>query len=205
MEGRRYYLDVMAGNDGFAKLNAELERHNRGRVRQRRRQWHPDKHFLLGNHEERILRAAEDNAQLQGTVDLAHLDTRGWQVHTFLEPVELDGVTYAHYFYNPMTGRPYGGGTIENRLKTIGHSFTMGHQQTLMYGLRPVGKYFHHGLIAGSCYLHDEDYKGPQGNSHWRGIIICHQVEHGSYDPMFVSLDYLCRRYEGTRLDRSAW
>ncbi len=93
-----------------------------------------------------------------------------------------------------MSGRPFSG-MIETRLKTIGHSFTQGHQQTLMYGVRYVGEQSQHGLVAGSCYLHDEDYKGPQGNAHWRGIIICHEVQDGSYDPMFISLDYLCRRY----------
>jgi hypothetical protein len=76
----------------------------------------------------------------------------------------------------------------------------MGHQQTLDYAIRFVAGGSQHGLIAGACYLHDEDYKGPQGNAHWRGVIVKHQVEDGSYDPMFVSLDYLCRRYEGVSL-----
>ena len=96
---------------------------------------------------------------------------------------------------------PYGG-NVETRLKTVGHSFTMGHQQTLMYGLRFVAGQSQHGLVAGACYLHDEDYKGPQGNAHWRGIVIKHEVRDGSYDPMFVSLDYLCRRYEGATLEK---
>ena len=100
-----------------------------------------------------------------------------------------------------MTGKPYGGQNIETRLKTIGHTFSMGHQQTLMYGLRFVAGKSQHGLVAGACYLHDEDYKGPQGNAHWRGIIVKHQVKDGSYDPMFISLDYLCRRYEGSSLE----
>jgi hypothetical protein len=25
---------------------------------------------------------------------------------------------------------------------------------------------------------------------------VCHEVRGGTYDPMFVSLDYLCHRYE---------
>jgi hypothetical protein len=100
-----------------------------------------------------------------------------------------------------MSGRPLGGAAA-GRLKQIGHTFTMGHQQTLDYAIRFVAGRSHHGLIAGACYLHDEDYKGPQGNAHWRGLIVKHQVEDGSYDPMFVSLDYLCRRYEGVSLTK---
>jgi hypothetical protein len=78
----------------------------------------------------------------------------------------------------------------------------MGHQQTLDYAIRFVKGESQHGLVAGACYLHDEDYKGYQGNAHWRGIVVCHEVREGSYDPMFVSLDYLCRRYEGVPLSK---
>lgn len=185
MEGRRYMADIQAGNDGMAILSSKIQDLPR---------------FLLrGNHEDRITRAIEADAQLDGLLSLDSLESPGWEVSEFLYPIEIDGVGYAHYFYNPMSGKPYGG-MIETRLKQIGHSFTMGHQQTLSYGLRYVGGKSHHGLVAGSCYLHDEDYKGPQGNAHWRGIIVCHEVQGGSYNPMFVSLDFLCRKYEGTPL-----
>lgn len=207
MEGRRYVADIAAGNAAFSLLNDPLAHYNMGR----RLKWEPRRVFLLGNHEDRIRRAWESDPQLEGllTQDTLNAAAWGWEVHDFLEPVEIDGVTYAHYFYNPMTGRPYSGQNVELRLKNLGYSFTMGHQQTLLYGLRFVGGRSQHGIVAGSCYLHDEEYKGPQGNRHWRGVIVCHQVEGGSYDPMFVSLDYLCRRYERMRLadyvERHPW
>ncbi len=198
MEGRRYLADVKAGNRGFDLLNEPLAKYNKGR----RVQWWPERHFFRGNHEHRITRACEDDAQLDGILSLDHLNAKawGWKVHPFLEPVEIDGITYAHYFYNPNTGRPYGGENLFNRLKTIGHSFTMGHQQGLAHAIRPVGKTRHHGLVIGSSYLHDEKYLGPQGTAYWRGIVVCHQVENGAYDAMFVSLDFLCRKYEGKTL-----
>lgn len=198
MEGRRYRADIEAANSAFDVLCAPLEDHNR---RHPRKPWEPTKHILLGNHEDRIDRACSDNAQLDGTIgthDLNYAD-HGWTVHPFLKVVMLDGVAYSHYFYNPMSGNVFGG-MIETRLRNIGRSFTMGHQQTLLYGVRYVAGRSQHGLVAGACYLHDEDYKGPQGNAHWRGIIVCHEVEGGSYDPMFVSLRYLCQRYEGRTL-----
>ncbi len=195
MEGRRYTLDVNAGNLGFERLNEPIAQVQG---------WTPRKIFLLGNHEDRITRAAEADPQMEGVVSLDHLNAAalGWEVHPFLQPVNVNGVIYSHYFYNPMSGRPYSGNSMDLRLKTIGHSFTMGHQQTLQYGIRFVGGRSQHGLVAGSFYQHEEDYKGPQGNAHWRGIIVCHQVERGSYDPMFLSIDYLCRRYEGKTLGR---
>lgn len=148
--------------------------------------------LLTGN--SRIERAANDNAQLDGTVSLDDLDHLDWEVFPFLQPVNVHGVTFAHYFYNPLTGRPYAG-LIDTQLKTIGYSFAMGHRQVLQYGVRPVGNTMHHGLVAGSFYAHDEEYLGPQGNDNWRGLIVMHQVVAGTFDPMFVSLDYLVRRY----------
>lgn len=202
MEGRRYVADIRAANEGFARLCAPLAEYNRLRKERKERQWWPERHITLGNHEDRITRAAEADAQLEGILTLDDLDYRkhGWEVHPFLQPVELDGVVYAHYFYNPMSGRPLSGNAL-SRLKTLGHSFTMGHQQTLDYALRFVRGQSQHGLVAGAFYLHDEGYKGFQGNAHWRGIVVCHEVINGSYSPMFVSLDYLCRRYAGLPLD----
>ena len=201
MEGRRVIADLEAANDGFAILNAPLYEYNNKRKLFKERQWWPDRHILLGNHEDRITRATEDDAQLDGLLSLDSLEyaDHGWTVHPFLKPVFLDGVGYSHYWANPMSGRPYGGVAL-TRLKTIGHSFTMGHQQTLDYAQRPVAGRLQHGLIAGACYLHDEQYKGYQGNAHWRGIVVCHEVRDGSYDAMFVRLDYLARRYEGMDL-----
>lgn len=198
MEGRRYKADIAAANEGFDLLCAPLAAYNRSRATKRKRQWWPDRHVLLGNHENRISRAVEEDAQLEGVISLDDLNfkSHGWTVHPFLEPLVLDGVHYCHYWYHPSTGRPYGGENLYTRLKQIGHSFTMGHQQGLSCAIRPVGKTRHHGLVIGSTYLHEEKYLGPQGTAYWRGIVVCHQVENGAYDPMFVSLDYLCRRYE---------
>lgn len=194
MEGRRYEEDIEAGNAGFDLLNEAF-------YSRKARKWDIPKLFLDGNHEHRVTRATEDTAQLDGALSLddMRVEAHGWERHAFLEPVEVDGIIYAHYFYNPMSGRPYGG-QARHRLTQLGHSFTQGHQQTFDYALRFVGGRSQHGLIAGACYLHDEDYKGPQGNAHWRGIIVKNEVERGGYDIMPVSLDYLCRRYEGMRL-----
>lgn len=196
-EGRRYEADIAAGNAGFDELDKPI-RQKRG--------YNPRKVLLRGNHENRLQRMldfdpflyAENGIHGLSEKDFNSLD---WEVHDFLEIVWIDGVAYSHYFYNPMTGRPYGGTAI-NRLKTIGHSFTMGHQQTYDIGVRHVGARQQRALIAGACYLHDEEYRGPQGNSHWRGIVICHAVHDGSYDLMEISLDYLCRRYEGMTIDQ---
>lgn len=188
MEGRRYVEDVAAGNEAMRQFRTVLrESAPKG--------WRPRMVFLMGNHEHRIVRAGEDNAQLDGAVSLAHLDLAGWETHDFLMPVQIDGVTYSHYFYHPNTGRPYSGTNVETRLGKIGTSFTMGHQQGLLYGVRSTLSGMQHGLVAGSFYQHNEEYRGPQAQGEWRGLIVKHDVHDGTYDPMFISLTYLERTY----------
>jgi len=205
-EGRRYVADIEAANDAFDVLCKPLDQFNAMKREHKHAQYLPDRHITLGNHEHRITRAADCDPKLVGLLQLDHLNYagHGYQVHDFLRPVCVDGIWYAHFWANPMTGRPYGGNAA-SRLKQIGHTFVMGHQQTIDYAVRflPGTGAQQFGLIAGACYLHDEDYKGPQGNAHWRGVIMLHEVDgDGSADPMFVSLDYLCRKYEGVRLSK---
>lgn len=66
-------------------------------------------------------------------------------------------------------------------------------------GTMVVEGYGHH-----NCYLHDEPYLTPQGNDQRRQIIMLHEVNgEGHFDPMFVSLDYLSRRFgDGRRIFR---
>ena len=201
-EGRRYQADVKSARYGWDVLNAPIEEHNKRKRANKEKQYKPKKHVLEGNHEDRINRAIEDNPILDGTIskDDLGLNRYGWKVHKFLHPVEIDGITYCHYFYNPMTGKPWGG-KAHTRLKNIGFTFTMGHQQVK----EVAEEYLANGevrraLICGACYLHDEDYKGPQANNHFRGIIVKHEVSNGNYLLMECSLDYLCRKYEGVPL-----
>jgi len=199
-EGRRYNLDITASKRAMEKLLAPLAEYNRQRREWKEKQYKPEMHMTLGNHEYRIQRTVDYTPEFEGMLSLDDLGyaEAGWVVHPFLKPVVIDGVAYAHYFSNPLSGRPYGGTNIDTRLKNIGFSFTMGHQQVYMVGERPLnnGRRIR-GLVWGSGYLHDEDYRGFQGNAERRGIAVKHEVHDGMYDLMEVSLDFLCRRYEG--------
>jgi hypothetical protein len=194
-EGQRLSDDIAAGNEGFAILDKAIKAHS-PRSRRKAR-----KIFLYGNHENRLERYLGEHPELIGSTPT--FDTCGWETHPYLEPVVVDGVTYAHHFYQPNTGRPYGGTNIETRLKSIGTSFTMGHQQGLLVGMRNVLGRMHRGIVAGSFYCHQEIYRGPQQQKHWQGILVCHEVSEGDYSLMEVSLGYLCRINTGLTLD--AW
>lgn len=153
-----------------------------------------NKAYFSGN--SRISRAVNEDPKLEGVITTDHfqLEKFSWEVHPFLEVVDIDGVKYSHYFINPdgLMGRPIGG-NIHNKLKILGHSFSMGHQQTYEVGVKYTGDGRRlRGLIAGSFYQHDEEYLGPQKNrQHWRGAILKTEVREGNYDLVELSMEYL--------------
>ena len=121
------------------------------------------------------------------------------KVQTSSGTMLVDGVAHhnCHYFQNPQSlMRTVLGGTIDNRLNKTKQSFTMGHQQTLLWGCQytATGQRII-GCVAGAFYQHQEAYQGPQGNNYWRGLVYKHEVRKGSYDPMFVSMGYLLREW----------
>ncbi len=198
-EGRRYKKDVAATKLGMDTLLGPLRKYNAHMRKLKQKQYNPDMDLTLGNHEQRIERAVEAQPELEGVIGYHDLPYEDWTVHDFLKPVVIDGVMYVHYLANPMTGKPYSGSAL-NQLSKVQHSFVVGHKQTLDATpyFTPLGKQTW-GIVAGACYLHNEEYKGYQGNAHWRGIIVLHDVHEGSFDPMFVSLDYLRNRYASNR------
>lgn len=202
-EGRRYKKDINAAISAMRALMTPLVRYNQKRREFKEKLYRPELHLCLGNHENRIQRAVDDDPKLDGFMQVEDLRYHeyGWTVHPFLEVVELDGVHYSHYFYNPLSGRPYGGQSIDTRLKNLGFSFIQGHQQNYMVGSRPLnnGRRIR-GLVHGSCYIHQEDYRGPQANGEMRAVFMLHEVSGGDYMLMEVSLDFLCRKYEGMPL-----
>lgn len=196
-EGRTYRADIEAGNRGMDLLMAPLHAYNETRKEYHEKRYHPTLEFFLGNHEQRNERTVEMDRMLEGTVGYHNfnLEQHGWNVHEFLDPVVHGGVHFAHYFYNPRTGKPYGG-QVNTMLKQIGFSFVMGHRQ----GKEQAEMYLSNGevrrgLIVGSFYQHDEQYLGPQGTNYWRGVVMLHDVGHGNFNLMEVPMGFLRDKY----------
>ena len=185
-EGRRVKEDIEVGNEGLRLFEKGLGG------------WQPKRKILLrGNHEDRITRAINEDPKAEGLFGFTDFNDveLGWEIIDYLVPVEVGGITYSHYFYRNGSGTPFGG-AIDTMLRNIGFSFTMGHQQGLRWGRRELPNgHVQIGLVAGSYYQHNEDYRGPQAAAEWRGLVVKFEVAEGNYDPLFVSMDYLRNRY----------
>lgn len=195
-EGRRYLADIEAAKEGMRRLWKPLDEFNAKARKNGKKQYNPRKVLTMGNHENRINRAVEQDAKLEGVLSTDALDYTGFgfEVYPFLDVVIIDGIAYSHYYITGVAGRP--ASSARAQLLVNHMSSIAGHQQGMQIatGRRADGKMITN-IIAGSCYEHDEGYLGPQGNKHWRGFLVLHDVRDGEFDLMPVSLKYLNRKY----------
>lgn len=197
-EGRRYTKDIESGREGLEALLGPLARYNAKRRSAKMRTYQPRRIFLIGNHEERIARAANINPELQGLIGYHDfgLHHYGFEVYDFLEVVNVDGVNYTHFCKNLNSSFPIGRAHLIAQRRHA--SFTTGHQPGLDYYISPFRTPEGHRVqtvIAGSYYMHDEGYRGHQGNDNWRGVIYKQDVKNGTYSPSFYDVEYMLENY----------
>lgn len=195
-EGRRYRNDIDAGNIGMDILLDPIYEYNIQAKKNKKKLYTPRRVYLMGNHDQRIARAVNSDPKLEGVIGYEDLNLEGWEVYDFLDVAVIEDIAFSHYFVTGAMGRP---ATSANAILNKKHmSCIAGHQQgrQIATAYRADGKQLTC-IICGSSYPHEEEYLEVQGNRHWRGIAILNEVNEGSFDEMFVSLNYLKSRYEG--------
>lgn len=195
-EGRRYTKDIEAAQMGMAKLLTPIEMKQNYQRRNKKKVYDPRKIITLGNHENRIDRAINNDAKLEGLISTRDLgyESFGIEVVPFLKVIVIEGVAFSHYFPSGVAGRACT--TANAQLNKKHMSCVAGHQQGLQIATahRADGQRIT-SIIAGSCYTHEEDYLGEQGNVHWRGMLMLHSVQDGEFDLVSVPLHYLKKKY----------
>lgn len=180
-EGRRYYKDIEAHADFQDRMWHFYKKNKKKR---------PHAITLIGNHEQRIVKASELSPELEGTITLDDLDLPYWY-DVIVEydgstpgSIQVDGIMYAHYLVSGVLGRPIGG---ENHATSLLNkkfvSCTVGHTHTLDYSVRTRadGKKIM-GLVAGCMQTNHPSFAGKASDLWWNGVIIKSNVSDGVYD-----------------------
>lgn len=192
-EGKRVQRDIDAGNAGLSRLSGSFKAV---------RGYAPQMYILRGNHEERIERYINDHPELEGAIGYDRFNDiyLGWTPVEFLKPLVIEGIAFCHYFprsgdgniSQTKRGAPSARAQVLREMRTC----IAGHKQGLDTHIHHTGNRTIRGVIAGSCYTHQEKYLSPQGTNYWRGILMLHEVKNGNFSLMEVTLDYLRRRYK---------
>ena len=188
---RCYVADTKAGNDAFRDFWIIIQKGYNANPN-----WKCRFIFIRGNHEDRRTKAIDlGPKEYLELLNLVQPDYNNWDVvMPFLKPIEINGVSFVHYIANDFTGKAIG--TARLALSRKHKSFVVGHKQTLDYAEETTlsGKRIQ-GLIIGACYFHDEKYKGPQGNSHFRGTAYLRNVLDGEFEMEIRNLKTLDKKY----------
>ncbi len=192
--GRSYRKDLDAGLEFDERLWAPLKRAKKKK---------PLRIFCEGNHEERMKRALDISPELDGVISFKDFELdKNYDIIVEYRGntpgiVTVDGVSYAHYFISGVMARNVGGEHPAYSIITKQfHSATCGHIHTFDYAIRTnaIGKKLH-GLVAGVF----QDYHAPwagEVNHLWsRGLVVKREVQDGSYDLEWVSIERLKKEY----------
>jgi hypothetical protein len=192
---------IKVGVDALERFDKPLSEYNeRARVN-KKAQYKPRKIFLIGNHEQRITRAVNMQSELEGLMSFEdfELEQHGWEVVPFLEPIEVDGIYYSHYFVSGVKGESISGMNIASSIVAKNMvSCTAGHNHTLDYAVKtgPDAKK-RMGLCAG-CFLDEhqhEEYANATEFLWWRGLVYKSNVKDGEYDLETISIQRLKQIY----------
>ena len=199
-EGLRYKKDVEVVKEAMKTLLEPLRTMQKVHKDGKHKVYTPRMVLTLGNHENRINRAINNNPQLEGLLSVKDLEyEKDWEVHDFLHPIFINGVGFNHYWPVGAMGRP--AASPAAIISKLHMSCVGGHQQgkQVAYGKRADGQSIC-AIIAGSYYQHNEDYMDLLSNKHWRGLVILNEVNDGHFDEMFLSMEYLKGKYGTKRM-----
>jgi hypothetical protein len=160
--------------------------------------------FCEGNHEHRITRALDLSPELDGAISFRDLELDKYYDdvvrYTGATPgsIEIDGITYAHYFVGGIAGRPLGGihagyaiATKKFSSATCGHSHLFDTSWHVDLQGNPVI-----GTVVGCFQDYTNDWAGDELGKLWnRGVVIKRHVNNGGYDLQWVRLDSLRKEY----------
>lgn len=192
-EGRRLSRDW----DSFQEAVDAMESAWKGK------KYSPRLIYCEGNHEFRIKRAQENNAELIGSLPdvCGHMASRGWEAYPFLKVAKAEGVLFSHLFPKTLTGRVtntsirYGANSANHQIRANMKSCVAGHRPGIDIAMVRGANHLLVGVIAGSFYPWKETYNGPSGDENWRGCVVLNRLKGGQMDPCLVSLQYLLETF----------
>jgi hypothetical protein len=193
-EGRAIKADIDAGLEFSDRMWHPMKKTKRRM---------PERHFLIGNHENRIPKVVNDQREFNGWLGLKDLDLDRYYDNVVEYNgntpgvLNVDGIHYAHFFVSGVMGRPIGGEHPATSLLTKEFvSCSCGHIHVKDWSERTTvaGKKIY-GLLGG-CFIDYHVGWAGEVNKLWSsGVSIKRSVEDGQYDLQWISLAALEREY----------
>lgn len=162
-----------------------------------------DIEFIEGNHEDRYNKWMQSDNRLK-TSDFPKTvhqliktkrPTIKLKYHRFLQPANIFGAIFQHYFVSGVMGRPQGGEHHANNLLKSQHSSCIcGHSHLLSTATRTKADGFKLHALVGGCFVDpkgDFAYAKAAKKLWWNGVHLLHFYAPGEFDVESISLERL--------------
>ena len=192
-----YEADINAYNDAQSRV---WDRYSLNKKKR------PYRFGLCGNHDERLNKAIALDPRLEGSkygISFSHLQTDHWfdeyvpYENSAPGIIDIDGVSYSHYFGSgnygtAMSGLHHAYSLLQHRhhSSTCGHSHKRGiyfkdsaHPKSII------------GLVVGCYKGKAEAWAGQSNFDWWSGVVVKRGIDNGVYEPQFVSMKALEKAY----------
>lgn len=200
-EGKRVSDDFKAVVDAQEKMFREINRLNIRLKKAKKALYKPELYMCLGNHENRINRAVNDDPKMYGMYGIENLkyEQFGWKVIPFLKALTLEGVSFIHYWPNAMN-RPIN--SVTTIMGIPGGSKISGHSH--VWDQRRDGRVSPKVVLVAGCFLDPEtqiegdamDYTFEVVRQAWyNGLFLLHEVENGNCLPVPITYRWLNETY----------
>lgn len=201
-ENERIQLDLDYARDARRRLTQPVLEYLNARRRNRKRVPKVRWVALLGNHEHRWERLKKDEPLWDifdgGVDDLSNATDWGWEVYPFLQPVNVGGINFCHYFPDKGIDRKAIAGVTpaRNLILRLHESCAVGHNHEFHIHREVTPLSTKIGLCVG-CYMEtDEEYAGLHGNIRWwRGIVVLDDVKDGVFDERKIPLNIIRKKF----------
>lgn len=143
--------------------------------------WLPQQIFFYGSREAELNRVKREKPSFRELLTIEALDLYGWIIPDYLEPYVLDGILYAHRFYDFINQVPLEG-NYQELISMFEMSFVHSGESEFSFGFHPnSAEILKQGLSGGRYNKWDQ--------SGFQGIYCLNNVFKGRYDLETVSLN----------------
>jgi len=199
MEGKRYSNEIDAGNEALDRLFAGIKAYNKGKKRNKTKQYKPVIVYTEGNHEDRLERYLDTDPTFDGMVGVERdlkLKERGIEFIRYREYFYHMGVGFTHIPFNKVA--PISGVDITRKAQMVTVSsvvFGHTHEQHLSHVHKEGMDHLQDTYNTGCFFDKKEDYVHGRVTNYWRGVTILHHWKEGRFDVESFSLGRLERLY----------
>lgn len=202
MEGKRYNLEIDAGNLALDKMLQPMLQYNKNRKKNKKSQYKPLIIYLEGNHEDRLTRYLQKDPTFAGFANIQQdlkLTKRGIKWVPYREYYDIGGIGFTHIPHNKV--KPIMASGVSSVAKRATQctvkSVVFGHTHELEVANQHLEGMPHlqQVLNCGCFFTEHEEYVHGRVTNYWKGVVLLQNYKHGRFDIETTSMNRLFEEY----------